>query len=131
MTPPQKTQEEIAAEQKKEADRIAKQKELEKKRAEQKAAKQKELEKKKAEEAKQQPAKTEPKAQQPQNGGYYIQVGCFNDPQTISGLAAKITSAGFTAKTKDGSKNDKNITRSGCKPRTSKKRSRNSKSITR
>lgn len=108
---PQKTQEEIAAEQKKEADRVAKQKELEKKRAEQKAAKQKELEKKKAEEAKAQHAKAEPKAQQAQSGGYYIQVGYFNDPQTISGLAAKITSAGFTAKTKDGTKSDKNITK--------------------
>ena len=111
MTPPQKTQEEIAAEQKKEADRIAKQKELEKKRAEQKAAKQKELEKKKAEEAKQQAPKAESKTAQAQNGGYYIQVGYFNDPQTISGLATKITSAGFTAKTKDGTKNDKNITK--------------------
>ena len=108
---PQKTQEEIAAEQKKEADRVAKQKELEKKRAEQKVAKQKELEKKKAEEAKTQQAKAEPKAQQAQSGGYYIQVGYFNDPQTISGLAAKITSAGFTAKTKDGTKSDKNITK--------------------
>lgn len=108
---PQKTQEEIVAEQKKEADRVAKQKELEKKRAEQKAAKQKELEKKKAEEAKAQQAKAEPKAQQAQSGGYYIQVGYFNDPQTISGLAAKITSAGFTAKTKDGTKGDKNITK--------------------
>ena len=81
------------------------------KRAEQKAAKQKELEKKKAEEAKAQHAKAEPKAQQAQSGGYYIQVGYFNDPQTISGLAAKITSAGFTAKTKDGTKSDKNITK--------------------
>ena len=81
------------------------------KRAEQKAAKQKELEKKKAEEAKQQAPKAESKTAQAQNGGYYIQVGYFNDPQTISGLATKITSAGFTAKTKDGTKNDKNITK--------------------